>query len=48
MNREYSQATCNGQMPNNRINRSAERRCRSVPVALRAPAPGYAERWASR
>jgi len=33
-------------MPNNRINRSAERRRRSVPVALRAPAPGYAGRSA--
>jgi len=33
------------QPSNNRINRSAQQlRCR-VPVALRAPAPGYAERW---
>jgi hypothetical protein len=28
------------QVPNKRFNRSAERRRRSVPVALRAPAPG--------
>jgi hypothetical protein len=38
------------EMPNKGINRSAEQlrsaRC-SVPVALRAPAPGYAQRWAS-
>jgi hypothetical protein len=34
--------------PNNGVNRSAQRRCRWVPVALCAPAPGYAERSASR
>jgi hypothetical protein len=26
------------------VNRSAKQRCCLVPVALRAPAPGYAER----
>jgi len=34
--------------PNKGINRSAEQRRCSVPVALRAPAPGYAQRSASR
>jgi hypothetical protein len=33
--------------PNPGINRSAQRRRRWVPVALRTPAPGYAQRWAS-
>jgi len=33
-----------GPRPNNRINRSAQWRRRWVPAALRAPAPGYAER----
>jgi hypothetical protein len=40
-----------GQRPNKGMNRSAEQRrfarC-SVPAALRAPAPGYARRWAPR
>jgi len=30
--------------PNNRMNRTARERCSRVPVALRAPAAGYAER----
>jgi len=33
--------------PNHRIDRSAERQRRSVPVTLRVPAPGHAKRWAS-
>jgi hypothetical protein len=36
-----------GMTPNPRFDRSAQRRCRWVPVALRAPAPGQPERWAS-
>jgi hypothetical protein len=37
--------------PNNRVNRTAHQRrcaCWWVPSALRAPAAGYAERWAAR
>ena len=34
--------------PNPGVNRSAKERCSLVPVALRAPAPGYAERYAAR
>jgi hypothetical protein len=37
--------------PNNRVNRTAHQRrcaCWWVPFALRAPAAGYAERWAAR
>jgi hypothetical protein len=34
--------------PNPGINRSAQRRRRWVPVALRTPAPGYAQRWVAR
>jgi hypothetical protein len=30
------------------VNRSAKQRCCSVPVAYRAPAPGYAERYAAQ
>lgn len=33
--------------PNHTFDRSAKRRCRSVPVAHRAPAPGNCERSAS-
>ena len=33
--------------PNKGMNRSAQRRCRWVPVALRAPAPGYVRRYAA-
>jgi putative tryptophan/tyrosine transport system substrate-binding protein len=33
--------------PNKGMNRSAQRRCRWFPVALRAPTLGYARRWAS-
>lgn len=33
--------------PNNGVNRSAKRRRRLVPAALRASAPGYAERSAA-
>lgn len=32
--------------PNKRFDRSAQRRRRWVPVALRAPAPGQAQRYA--
>ena len=35
------------QPANPRVNRSAKQRRRLVPVALRAPAPGYAERSAA-
>jgi hypothetical protein len=42
--------TRSARRPNKGMNRSAGQRrlarC-SVPVALRAPAPGYAQRWAS-
>jgi hypothetical protein len=34
-------------MPNICIDRSAKQLRCSVPSALRAPAPGHAERWAS-
>jgi hypothetical protein len=37
-----------GMTPNNGIDRSAQELRSWVPVALRAPAPGHAERWASR
>ena len=40
-----------GLPPNNRVNRTAHQRrcaCWWVPSALRAPAAGYAERWAAR
>jgi hypothetical protein len=33
--------------PNNGIDRSAQELRSWVPVALRAPAPGHAERWAA-
>ena len=36
------------QMPNNAIDRSAQKLRFWVPVALRAPAPGHCERWPSR
>jgi hypothetical protein len=39
---------CKKAMPNPAIDRSAQRRCRWVPVALRALAPGHCERSASR
>ncbi len=32
--------------PNHRVNRTAHQRCWWVPSALRAPASGYAERYA--
>jgi hypothetical protein len=35
------------QRPNKGMNRSAQKLRFWVPVALRAPAPGYARRWAS-
>ena len=35
-------------IPNKGMNRSAKERRSLVPVALRAPAPGYAQRWALR
>jgi hypothetical protein len=34
-------------LSNFRVNRSAKQRRCLVPVALRAPAPGYARRWAA-
>jgi len=34
--------------PNPGVNRSAKQQCCLVPVALRAPAPGYAERSPGR
>jgi hypothetical protein len=33
--------------PNNAIGRGAKRRYRLVPTALRAPAPGHCERYAT-